>query len=409
VAITSSGIVIAASGPGGGGLILQQSASSSSVQQALPTGIASFDDVSIDAGNEALVFALSTISQQVCSFTLSDGDLNLVNCVGEGDDFEVSPFCGVSALDSTLIISGGVGGLTIYQYDIESGMISDSPNVLNRKLQGVVGHPDVVLVSAGLAALSTDFSFGFGTLMASIQESDVNNVKEFRVENTLGFAFFATSKPANFPLVNAIYETETGTYMYTANGPMQVQEPILDNAIDVLSGAPTGFLATTVAVNTAKKIVVFGGVDASGGNQILFYDLSVDPRNPSLVESVPVTGQRILSIASGGDVAAYTTVNLATIQYEQLPTSSPASSPVTLPIRVPTEMSSPIPTSAPKNSPINPPTSSPKPPTILAKRSKHKSAKKSKPKMTKAPKEPKLTKAPKESKTTKASKESKAP
>jgi len=324
VAMTSSGIAVAANG--GDGLILQQSASDPSIQQPFPTGIQSFDDVSIDAGNEALVFALSTTSQRVCSFNISGEDLTLVNCVGEEDNFGVAPFCGVSALNSTLIISGGTRGLTIYQYNTDSGVISDSPSVLNFRGLEAIGHPDVVLVNAGLAALSTDFNGTprFGTLMASIQGSNVNNVQEFRVEDSLEFDL--TIRPANFPLVNAIYETETGTYMYTANGPMLVQDPKSDSTSNTLSGAPTGFSAVTVAVNTVKKIAVFGGVSASGGSQILFYDLSVDPRNPSLMGSVPVSGQRITSIASGGDVAAYTTENLATIQYEKLLTSTQNSS-----------------------------------------------------------------------------------
>jgi len=318
VVMTSSGIAIAANGPGGGGLVLRQSASTSSVQ-SLPPGISSFDDVSIDAENEALVFALSTTSRRVCSFTLSGDDLSLANCVGNGDNFAVSPFCGVSALDSTLIISGGTGGLTIYQYNPVSGVISTSPRVLNSDL-GVIGHPDVVLVNAGLAALSTDFSGGgarFGTQMLSIQGNSVNFGRNFRVQNGLGFSL--AQGPANFPLVNAIYETSTSTYMYTANGPMQVQEPLSTNTIDVLSGRPNGFSAVTVAVNTAKKIAVFGGVNASGGSQILFYDLSVDPRNPNLMKSIPITNQRITSIASGGNVAAYVTLELASIRYEQLP------------------------------------------------------------------------------------------
>jgi len=315
VAMTSSGVAVAANGAR---LIVQQSASSQPVNQSLPDGITSFDDVSIDAGNETLVFALSTFSQRVCSFLLFDGDLTLVNCVGEGDNFGVGPFTGVSALDSTLIISGGTTGITIYQYDTISGVISDTPSVLNRDL-GVIGHPDVVLVSANVAALSTDFSVGtprFGTQMASIEGSEVTFDRDFRVQNSLAFQLFVT--PANFPLVNAIYETSTNTYMYTANGPMQVQEPLSSDTIDLLTGAPNGFSAVTVAVNTAKKIALFGVVSASGESQILFYDLSVDPRDPILIESIPIVGQRIVSIASGGDVAAYTTLSLDNIQFVPL-------------------------------------------------------------------------------------------
>lgn len=314
MAMTSSGIAISANGSNG--LILQQTASGPSIQPSLPAGIQSFDDVSIDAENESLVFALSTTSRRVCSFTISGGDLTLVNCVGQGDNFGVSPFCGVSAFDSTLIISGGTVGLTIYQYDTGSGVISDTPSVLNDRGLGAIGHPDVVLINSGLAALSTDFNGTprFGTLIASIQGSNVNNEQEFRVQNSLGFNLLIA--PANFPLVNVIYEAR---YMYTANGPMQVQDILSDGRVDILSGTPTEFSAVTVAVNTARKIVVFGGVTTSGGSLILFYDLSVDPRNPSLVGSVPIAGQRITSIASGGDVAAYTTtVSLTDIQFVPL-------------------------------------------------------------------------------------------
>jgi len=323
VAMTSTGVAVTANGPRGGGLSLQQSASGASMQQSLPPGILSFEDVSIDAANQALVFALSTVSRQVCSFTLSGGALTLVNCVGGGNTFVVSPFCGMSALDSTLIISGGTGGVSYYRYNTSSGLISPSPIVLNQNL-GVIGNPDVVLVNNGLAAFSTDIAVGnprFGTLMATLGDT-VTRGEEFRVQGGLGFNLVVS--PANFPLVNAVYETNGSTYIFTANGPMQVQELESGGTIDILSGAPSGFLAVTVAVNTAREIAVFGGVVTGGSinSHILFYDLSENPRNPTLVGSVPVAGQRITSIASGGDVAAYTTLNLATIQYEQLPTST---------------------------------------------------------------------------------------
>jgi len=316
VAMTSSGIAVAATGIEGQGLILQQTASRQPAPQPLPQDIASFQDVSVDAGNERLVFALSTVSRRVCSFTISNAALSLQNCVG--GRFAVAPFCGVSALDGTLIISGGTGGMTIYEYNPESGVISGSPSVLNRGL-GAIGHPDVVLVDADLAALSTDFRGEprFGTQIASIQGSSVNFVRDFRVRNSLRFNSILA--PANFPLVNAIYKTNTNTYMYTANGPMQVQEPLSSDTPTTI-GAPNGFSAVTVAVNTAKNIAVFGGLTDSGGSSILFYDLSVNPRKPTLVSNVPIRIQRITSIALGGDVAGYVTQQSPSIiQYESLP------------------------------------------------------------------------------------------
>ena len=319
VAMTSTGIAVAAMGPDG--LVFQQSASTGQPEtQSLPMGIESFDDVSVDVENEALVFALSTVSQRVCSFTIMSDGLNLVNCVGDG--FEVDPFCGISALGGTLIISGGTGGLTVYQYNTDSGVISESPNVLNLEL-GVIGHPDVVLVDANLAALSTDFSGSprFGTQMASIEDNSVIFVRDFRVQDSLGFQ--SSLRPANFPLVNAIYNTEGNTYMYTANGAIQVQNPRLADTVTILStsGAPNGFSAVTVAVNAAREFLLFGGLIDSGGSAILIYDLSGNPLNPTLVESILLSDQRITSIASGDDVAAYTTQGGDTIiRYQQLPT-----------------------------------------------------------------------------------------
>ena len=98
MAMTSTGIAVAAMGPGRGGLVFQQNATAGQpATQILPTGTESFVDVSIDAENEALVFALSTVSRMVCSFTISnEGGLNLENCVG--NEFMVDPFCGISTL-----------------------------------------------------------------------------------------------------------------------------------------------------------------------------------------------------------------------------------------------------------------------------------------------------------------------
>jgi len=351
VAMTSTGIAIAATG--NGGLIVQPSASGQPVVQPLPTGIQSFDDVSIDAQNEALVFALSVVAQEVCSFSLLGVALTPVNCVG--GNFGVAPFSGVSALDSTLVISGGTLGVTVYDYNGQSGSIANSPAVLNLNL-GVIGNPDVVLLDSDTVAFSSDLGSGtprFGSLLATIDKNagTVTQFRSFRIFNSLEFNLFV--KPANFPLVNAIYETNTNTYMYTANGPMNAQEPLVSDAIQVLSGAPNGFNAVTVAVNTAREILVFGGVDSSGGNgQILFYDLSVTPENPTFMSSVSVMG-RITSVASGGNTVAITSQGNPAIAFEQLPTA-PSLSPTTSPVSSPTGMVSP--TAAPTNSPTALPT-----------------------------------------------------
>ena len=354
VVMTSSGAAIAVNGSGNG-LIISSIANNAGDREQSEfnafdssiVSLSSFDDVSIDPANENLVFALTTEGRSVCSFVLDFGGntaggeatmntddpvVNAVNCVGV---FSVSPFCGVSAYGGTLMISGGTGGFTIYEYDPQTGLISDPPIFLNNLFPNIIGHPDVVMLDANLAALSTDFSggsFRFGTQMATIDVSEltVSFGLDYRVENTLGFDLILP--PTNFPLVNAMYRSgddESSTIMYTANGPMQIQD-LSSTVVTVLTaGVPNGFSAVTVAVNQAKKIVVFGGVLASGGSQILFYDLSTDPMDPTLVDSQQATGggdtmaeieQRITSVASGGDVVAFVTSTFpGIIQFLDLP------------------------------------------------------------------------------------------
>lgn len=327
VAATSSGVVIATNG-GDNGLLVSMVTGDDRQQFEITNfggGVSffsSFDDVSIDPINENLVFALSTTAFTVCSFlldgTTTDGSsaLELLGCVGV---FSVSPFCGVSAYGGTLMISGGTGGFTVYEYDQQSGLIMDPPTLLNQQFPNIIGHPDVLLINANLAALSTDFDGGssrFGTQMASIDASRTSVAfdSDYRVENTLGFELIL--QPSNFPLVNAIYRSSVANLlMYTANGPMQVQD-LSSSEITVLVGAPDGFSAVTVAVNQAKQKLYFGGVLSSGGSLILAYDLSDDPFNPTLVETKQAAEQRITSIASGGDALAFmTTTNPGTIQF----------------------------------------------------------------------------------------------
>ena len=124
---------------------------------------------------------------------------------------------------------------------------------------------------------------------------------DIRVEDSLGFDL--ALGPANFPLVNAVFQ---GRYMYTANGAMQVQD-LQTNTIAVLDRP--GFLeAVTVAVNEARSLAVFGVVGAISGSGLFVYDLRSDPMNPTLINpegsEIDIDG-RITSVASGGDVIAY--------------------------------------------------------------------------------------------------------
>ena len=148
IAATSSGVAIGTNG-GNNGLVVSTPIGGERRQLQITKfggGVSifsSFDDIAIDPINESLVFALSTASMTVCSFLL-DGTtadensiLQLVGCVGI---FSTLPFCGVSAYGGTLMISGGSGGFTIYEYDQQSGTITDTPTVLNQLYPNIVGH-----------------------------------------------------------------------------------------------------------------------------------------------------------------------------------------------------------------------------------------------------------------------------
>ncbi len=332
IAATSSGVAIGTNG-GNNGLVVSTPIGGERRQLQITKfggGVSifsSFDDIAVDPINESLVFALSTASMTVCSFLL-DGTtadensiLQLVGCVGI---FSTLPFCGVSAYGGTLMISGGSGGFTIYEYDQQSGTITDTPTVLNQLYPNIVGHPDVLLVNANLVALSTDFvaeTSEFGTQIASIDasRSSVTFGLYYLVQDSLGFEL--NVKPSNFPLVNAIYRSSAASSMpllYTANGAMQVQD-LASSDTAVIDGSPDGFSAVAVSVHQANQKLYFGGVLASGGSMILVYDISNNPMKPILAESKQVDNQRITSIASGGDVVVFmTTTNPGTIQFMDL-------------------------------------------------------------------------------------------
>ena len=182
----------------------------------LPTGVSGFQDLSIDVDNDSLVFALDVSSPRVCSYTLESAtSLVLNNCVGSS--FNTSPFTGVSARGGTLVISGGVGGVTVFDYDASSGILQETPRVQNQFLP-VIGFPDVLMISPTQAAMSADIGGTprFGTVIVDIQGTTLTPVGEFRMEDSLGFDLVVS--PANFPFVNAIFEAGSDIYMYTANG-----------------------------------------------------------------------------------------------------------------------------------------------------------------------------------------------
>lgn len=282
-----------------GPLITRQLPSGNDVSVELPDGITGFHDILFDKTNQNLLFALSTTSQRVCSYLISQKDLALGNCVGS--NIPVSPFSGIAAFGGHLVVSGGTGGLSVFSYDQTTGILLSNPLVDGLRLN-VVGLPDVTMISDTEIAFSADLgdSPRFGTLIASITASNsVETVGEFRIQ---GSGFNNAIGPANFAFVNAILSNSKGTYLYTAHGIMTVVDPSkTDETVIPIDGAPSGFEAVTVAVNPTGTRVYFGGL-VNENSIFLEYD-TTNPVSPVLVGSEKLDG-RITSIAASDNFIA---------------------------------------------------------------------------------------------------------
>jgi hypothetical protein len=390
VAISPNKVAVVAGGQGFAGLLSRQlpEGQENVFDLSLIEGqITAFDDVAIDPANPNLVFALDSQSPAVCSFLLNgDASLTVVNCVR---DFSVNPYCGISALDGTLAISGGTGGFTTFKYGTTAGDLLGRIDVnavhLNVVVPNVSGYPDVLLVTPTLAAISTDFADSsnevprFGTMMVDISGESPQELYNFRVENSLSSDFVLA--PSNFPLVNSIYETpcEGLTVIYTANGALTSQEVFTSGTTTEIS--IPGFRAVTSAVNQEKALLFVGGVDTVTGNSEIRGFTLADPRSPLISYSTVLAGT-VVSVASSGDIVLYIVTGSDGTSYDFFshtgqtppmqicPTLAPTPLPTTSETPLPTTPETPLPTT-PGQTPV--PTASPTPlptPALLSSRTK---------------------------------------
>lgn len=302
VRVTLDGLIIATQATGG---LLIQRGRNARTSLPLPSSfVTNFDDIAVDDNN--YLFALSTNSRAVCSYSRENDSFRLIGCEEPG--FAVSPFTGISARDGVCVVSGGTGGMTVIEYSQDTGIIDAVPKFLNKQLPSVVGFPDVELLNGNLAALSTDFSGGlprFGTMVVDLDNA--NELRNFRVADSLGFDLLIGR--TNFPIVNAFYNHASGgtTYMYTANGGMTVQSPFQSDSTVVIDAPPalgSSFRAVTIAVDQKNNVLVVGGLTNGSQSVIIQYDILDNPSVPRLVSALEVSG-RIASIAGNDGIIAY--------------------------------------------------------------------------------------------------------
>jgi hypothetical protein len=358
VAITSDQVAVVALG-------------TSLVSRQLPDGdellfepstvqVAGFDDVTNDPSDPSTIYALSTEDSTVCRFIIQDdAALSPLDCVFVFDD--VKAYSGISASNGTVVMSGGSKGFTVFDFT-GARPFNDSGIFINVQLPNVVGQYDVLMITPTLAAFSTNFgdsaagNSSFGTMIVDLSGDEAQERYNFRVDLSLQFTF--AIEPSNFALENALYETPCGTsFLYTANGALTIQETFKSNSTKEI--VIPNFRAVTSAVNQELGLLVLGGADDDAIFQIQVHSL-LDPHSPSLLESFEGVG-RVTSVASAGNVVAYTTVNADGASYNlttlasnttvpqcsaapsQAPSESlsPSQEPSAIPSQAPSESSSP--------------------------------------------------------------------
>jgi hypothetical protein len=368
--VISSNRVAVIAGEGLGGLVSRQLPDGEEqIFFAVDQGITGFEDVAIDPDDPTKVFALRVSDPLVCSFVINDdASLQPISCIL---GFDIGPYSEISVKGGTLVISGGQGGFTSYEYDTATGELGESTN-FEKLFPDIISHPGVLLLTDKKAALSTlynDTATGltqYGTMIVDLRVPV--DERSFLVENSLGSEY--AIQPANYPLENALYETASGqTFMITANGVLTIQDPYE-------SGTPTeisseNFLAITVAVNKEKGALVLGGVDDETDTfSIRIYRLG-DPMNPVLVDEISDVG-RLTSVATYGSLVVYASSTSTgggeretSYDFFNLPELPPAPSPTPgpptaspKPSQSPTVTASPTITPSPTLSPTSSPISS---------------------------------------------------
>lgn len=274
---------------------------------SLPTGVESFDDVSIEG---SFIFALDVTGRTICTYIILDSnDIALQSCY-EGNSWNVGTFGGISCREGVCVIAQGEDGMTILDYDTASGAIAGSPRVINLSFDNVDGFYDVEVISASMAAMSTHFRNGINTFRPryGTMVVDLNTYQSpddgFRIRQNALRSSLAV-EPTNFALVNAFYHSSGRTFMYTAHGGMTVQDVGESGSTQVVEDTALGgkFRAVTVAVDNG--IAAFGGLveDDTGRNYVLLFDLIQDPMKPVRFGLFQIP-DRILSIAIRDNLVA---------------------------------------------------------------------------------------------------------
>jgi len=332
VAVTSNGVAVTTTGSG----LMTTKTGLGQMIHDLPEGVTELGDVAIDTFNESLVFALDFTNSTVCSFKLDSLELTLIGCTPT-NSFGTSFFSAISVMGGTAVVSCGCvvcaeedgAGLTVFQYDTETGQLDDVPRIRNFEFD-VTGQFNSVLITPTLVWINTHLLGGELDYVHRVVELDLEEDamipvslvgdSSITIDDNLQSLwippYFFPFSSAAFTHDNPNSNAET-TYVYSTYGPgfaaragniyNMTQNVVNSERFDDVFGEENpGVPAIALAVNQEKALLVVGGYDESSESSFLgLFDVS-EPMEPEPMETVPISG-RITSVASKGNVIAIST------------------------------------------------------------------------------------------------------
>jgi len=330
VAVTSNGVAVTTTGSG----LMTAKTGLGQMIHDLPDGVTELGDVAIDTFNESLVFALDFTNSTVCSFKLDSLDLTLIGCTPT-NSFGTSFFSAISVMGGTAVVSCGCvvceseGGLTVFQYDTETGQLDSSPRIRNFEFD-VTGQFNSVLITPTLVWINThllggDFDYVHRVVELDLDEDAKTPVSlvgdsSITIDDNLQSLWIP---PYFFPFSSAAFthdspnSTAETTYVYSTYGPgfaaragniNNMTEDIVNSTRfdDVFGEENPGVPAIALAVNQEKALLVVGGYNETSNSSFLGLFNVSEPMEPEPMETVPISG-RITSVASEGNVIAIST------------------------------------------------------------------------------------------------------
>lgn len=249
------------------------------------------------------------LSDENANFDIVNGKITLISCK-QLPNMTMTLLSGMDCGFGFCLVSGGTDGYTVVSYDISTGEVG-GPLVLNYSVDfGDYSLTDVQLVDAttaifsGLAGESTTLSncaIVISNFLKVDEDVDPNGTTRTTrciiLHNSDSQVLDKAVKPSNSVIRTDLYTADNGEkYIYatTGGGEMSVAgfnddvSEIIPPPHDLYFATSSDFKATSVVVDQEKSLLYFSGFVPDKGTfstlaAAFKYDISVDPKKPTLV------------------------------------------------------------------------------------------------------------------------------